>query len=227
MAGATARTLFFTIFLSSSSFTHLSRRSNLIPLLTRSKPIINVPPPRFRTFCSIATALETSKTDHQTKHSILLEKLRLRHLKDSAKSSELKNKDQTKKNSSSSSGESENFDGVVVKKNKLFGSFEELGLSEEVMGSVREMGIEVPTEIQCIGVPAVLQESSVVLGSHTGSGKTLAYLLPLVQVYSFSFSMVHDSLVLISAHKFAFFEYLLHDTSIACKWLILVALCVR
>ncbi|XP_057762290.1 DEAD-box ATP-dependent RNA helicase 39-like [Arachis stenosperma] len=182
MAGATARTLFFTVFLSSSSFTRLSRRSNLIPLLTRSKPIINVPPPRFRTLCSVATAPETSDTDHQTKHSVLLEKLRARHLKDSAKSSELKSKDQTKKNSSSSSGESENFDGVVVKKNKLVGSFEELGLSEEVMGSVREMGIEVPTEIQCIGVPAVLQENSVVLGSHTGSGKTLAYLLPLVQL---------------------------------------------
>ncbi|KAL1319609.1 hypothetical protein HN51_071853 [Arachis hypogaea] len=178
MAGATARTL----FLSSSSFTRLSHRCNLIPLLTRSKPIINVPPPRFRTFCSVATAPETSDTDHQTKHSVLLEKLRVRHLKDSAKSSELKNKDQTKKNSSSSTGENESFDGVVVKKNKLVGSFEELGLSEEVMGSVREMSIEVPTEIQCIGVPAVLQENSVVLGSHTGSGKTLAYLLPLVQL---------------------------------------------
>ncbi|MED6123186.1 DEAD-box ATP-dependent RNA helicase 39 [Stylosanthes scabra] len=180
MAGATARTLFFTLSLSSSSFTRLSRRSNLIPLLTRSKPIINVPPPRFRTFCSVAAAPETSETDHQTKHAVLLEKLRLRHLKDSVKSSESKNKDQTKKKNFD--GESENFDGVVVKKNKLVGSFEELGLSEEVMGSVREMGIEVPTEIQCIGIPAVLQENSVVLGSHTGSGKTLAYLLPLVQL---------------------------------------------
>lgn len=62
------------------------------------------------------------------------------------------------------------------------GSFEGLGLGDEVMGAVREMGIEVPTEIQCIGVPAVLDGKSVVLGSHTGSGKTLAYLLPLVQV---------------------------------------------
>lgn len=63
------------------------------------------------------------------------------------------------------------------------GSFEELGIGGEVMGAVREMGIEVPTEIQCIGVPAVLDGKSVVLGSHTGSGKTLAYLLPLVQVH--------------------------------------------
>lgn len=61
-------------------------------------------------------------------------------------------------------------------------TFDELGLSGEVMGAVREMGITVPTEIQCIGVPAVLEGKSVVLGSHTGSGKTLAYMLPLVQL---------------------------------------------
>lgn len=61
-------------------------------------------------------------------------------------------------------------------------SFEDLGFSEEVLSAVKEMGISVPTEIQYIGVPAMMQGRSVVLGSHTGSGKTLAYLLPLVQV---------------------------------------------
>lgn len=64
----------------------------------------------------------------------------------------------------------------------MVASFEGLGVSEEVMAAVSEMGIDVPTEIQGIGIPAVLEEKSVVLGSHTGSGKTLAYLLPLVQV---------------------------------------------
>jgi superfamily II DNA/RNA helicase len=52
------------------------------------------------------------------------------------------------------------------------------------MAVLGEMGISKPTEIQCVGVPAVLDGTSVVLGSHTGSGKTLAYLLPLVQVPS-------------------------------------------
>lgn len=61
-------------------------------------------------------------------------------------------------------------------------SFEELGLEEEVLAAMREAGITKPTEIQCVGVPAVLSGTSVVLGSHTGSGKTLAYLLPLVQL---------------------------------------------
>ncbi|CAN6972720.1 unnamed protein product, partial [Brassica rapa subsp. trilocularis] len=55
-------------------------------------------------------------------------------------------------------------------------------LIDEVMGALKEMNIEVPTEIQCIGVPAVMERKSVVLGSHTGSGKTLAYLLPIVQL---------------------------------------------
>ncbi|GAB4845196.1 hypothetical protein Ancab_038605 [Ancistrocladus abbreviatus] len=44
------------------------------------------------------------------------------------------------------------------------------------------MSISIPTEIQCIGIPAVLDGKSVVLGSHTGSGKTLAYMLPIVQL---------------------------------------------
>ena len=70
----------------------------------------------------------------------------------------------------------------MAEKEKVIATFEDLGVSEEVMEVVREMGIEVPTEIQGIGIPAVLEEKSVVLGSHTGSGKTLAYLLPLVQV---------------------------------------------
>lgn len=113
------------------------------------------------------------------KHSILLERLRLRHLKESAKLP------QTRDPKRVSAAETENEDGLKKKKKKeksVVGSFAELGLSEEVMGAVKEMGIEVPTEIQCIGVPAVLEGKNVVLGSHTGSGKTLAYMLPLVQL---------------------------------------------
>lgn len=72
--------------------------------------------------------------------------------------------------------------GLGSKRKIAASSFEELGLSDEVMAALEEMGISVPTEIQSIGVPAVLDGKSVVLGSHTGSGKTLAYMLPLVQV---------------------------------------------
>lgn len=69
----------------------------------------------------------------------------------------------------------------------MVSSFEELGLEVEVMGVLEELGISVPTEIQCLGIPSVLERKSVVLGSHTGSGKTLAYMLPIVQVSCSSF----------------------------------------
>ncbi|GJS73629.1 DEAD-box ATP-dependent RNA helicase 39 [Tanacetum coccineum] len=66
---------------------------------------------------------------------------------------------------------------------RVLGGFKELGLSDEVLEALEEeMGISVPTKIQGVGIPEVIQGKSVVLGSHTGSGKTLAQLLPLVQL---------------------------------------------
>ncbi|RDX81585.1 DEAD-box ATP-dependent RNA helicase 39, partial [Mucuna pruriens] len=164
MAGATGRTL-FTLSLSSSS--------SLTRLLARRVPLAKHLPlfPRLRPLCSVAAAPEAS----EAKHSMLLERLRARHLKDTARAAPEPRR-KAKGNASVAEAEKES-----VKEKKVVASFEELGVSEEVMGAVREMGIEVPTEIQAIGVPAVLEEKSVVLGSHTGSGKTLAYLLPLVQ----------------------------------------------
>lgn len=107
----------------------------------------------------------------------------MRHLKDSTKPT-LQHKTSTRHSADNSGSEKLGESGNGKKKmtKKVVESFEELGLSEEVMGAVREMGIQVPTEIQSIGIPAVLGGKSVVLGSHTGSGKTLAYLLPLVQL---------------------------------------------
>ena len=111
---------------------------------------------------------------------MLLERLRFRHLKDSASKPPLTTT--TSKPLNAVQTETEDGFKNKNKKKKVVERFEELGLTEEVMGVVKEMGIEVPTEIQCIGIPAVLEGKSVVLGSHTGSGKTFAYMLPLVQV---------------------------------------------
>nr|XP_010915082.2 DEAD-box ATP-dependent RNA helicase 39 isoform X2 [Elaeis guineensis] len=144
----------------------------------RARPL----PPRVylgfnRTRClSTAPAAEAEQATQSLRHSVLLERLRVRHLKDAAK------------RTPSSPASAAPITAAVEKKKKkekksvMASSFEELGLSEEVMGAVKEMGISVPTEIQCIGVPAVLEGRSVVLGSHTGSGKTLAYMLPIVQL---------------------------------------------
>ncbi|GLT75166.1 hypothetical protein SLA2020_469110 [Shorea laevis] len=136
--------------------------------------------PGFRPLCTVtttATPVPVIEPD-QIRHEMLLERLRLRHLKGSAKPPQAKTQEPVR----TLEKENEAYDGKKKKKKVVVGSFEELGLSEEVMGAVREMGIEVPTEIQGIGIPAVLEGKSVVLGSHTGSGKTLAYMLPLVQL---------------------------------------------
>ncbi|KAM0018457.1 putative RNA helicase [Helianthus debilis subsp. tardiflorus] len=138
--------------------------------------------PGFRPLTTAATTSTTTPITEQpslesSKHSILLERLRIKHLKDSVGN--------TYKGKKTQPLEGENGDvgvkNLEKKKEKVVG-FSELGLSEEVLGALGEMGITVPTEIQCLGIPAVLDEKSVVLGSHTGSGKTLAYLLPLVQL---------------------------------------------
>lgn len=65
-------------------------------------------------------------------------------------------------------------------------SFEKLGLSEEMVRACEEvLGVVLPSEIQCVGVPPVLSGSSVVMSAPSGSGRTLAYLLPLLQVYMY------------------------------------------
>lgn len=61
-------------------------------------------------------------------------------------------------------------------------TFEELGLNEELMQALDGLKIKTPTEVQCIGIPSVLAGEDVVIASHTGSGKTLTYMLPVVQV---------------------------------------------
>ncbi|KAL1196024.1 DEAD-box ATP-dependent RNA helicase 39 [Cardamine amara subsp. amara] len=174
MVGA-SRTI-LSLSLSSSLFT-FSKIPNVIPFLRLHKPSSRFHQ-AFRPLCAAAAtttpSTETNITDpDQLKHTILLERLRLRHLKESAKPPQQR--------PSSVVGVEEG-NSNRKKSKKLTENFEELGLSEEVMGALQELNIEVPTEIQCIGIPAVMERKSVVLGSHTGSGKTLAYLLPIVQL---------------------------------------------
>ncbi|CAK9174159.1 unnamed protein product [Ilex paraguariensis] len=185
--GGTGRTLLALSLSSSARFSFfLLSPVNRVFLLNP----LHRPPQRrvfigFRPLCFAAaastTTISTTGTVDQyvepVKHSMLLERLRLRHLKDSVKST------QPKPPKPSLVNESENGGSKNRKiKEPLASSFEELGLSEEVRGALEEMGISVPTEIQSIGIPAVLEGKSVVLGSHTGSGKTLAYMLPLAQL---------------------------------------------
>lgn len=58
--------------------------------------------------------------------------------------------------------------------------FNELGLPEEIVRAVDEMGFEEATEIQAKTIPLLLEGRDVIGRSHTGTGKTAAFGIPAV-----------------------------------------------
>jgi ATP-dependent RNA helicase RhlE len=59
-------------------------------------------------------------------------------------------------------------------------TFDQLGLSEEVMKAVRDAGYTNPTPIQAQAIPLVLKGRDVMGLAQTGTGKTAAFTLPIV-----------------------------------------------
>ncbi len=60
-------------------------------------------------------------------------------------------------------------------------TFEELGLSNEILAAVAALGYVAPTPIQEQAIPLVLEGRDVVGAAQTGTGKTAAFTLPLLQ----------------------------------------------
>ena len=60
-------------------------------------------------------------------------------------------------------------------------TFEELGLSDGMLGILPSFGIETPSEIQAKTIPLVLAGRDVIGGSATGSGKTLAFASGIIE----------------------------------------------
>jgi ATP-dependent RNA helicase DeaD len=60
-------------------------------------------------------------------------------------------------------------------------SFQDLGLSEELMLALDELGYEEPTAIQEQAIPELLAGHDVIGQAQTGTGKTAAFGLPLLQ----------------------------------------------
>ncbi|MGF1903203.1 DEAD/DEAH box helicase [Aliivibrio sifiae] len=60
-------------------------------------------------------------------------------------------------------------------------SFASLGLSEQLLNTVSELGFKEATPIQQQAIPLVLQGHDVLAGAQTGTGKTAAFGLPLIQ----------------------------------------------
>ena len=65
---------------------------------------------------------------------------------------------------------------------KVVSSFRELGLCDELIKVLEKLMLLVPTEIQCVGIPAVLEGKNLLMSSVSGPDRILAYLLPLIQV---------------------------------------------
>src|SRR5579875_1869519 len=62
--------------------------------------------------------------------------------------------------------------------------FAELGLSDEVLRAVDEMGYRHPTPIQAQAVPVVLMGRDVLGCAQTGTGKTASFTLPMLDILS-------------------------------------------
>ncbi|HHS95299.1 MAG TPA: DEAD/DEAH box helicase [Phaeodactylibacter sp.] len=62
-------------------------------------------------------------------------------------------------------------------------SFQDLGLSPELIQTISKMGFETPTPIQVQAIPLLLQNETDLVGlAQTGTGKTAAFGLPLIEL---------------------------------------------
>ena len=60
--------------------------------------------------------------------------------------------------------------------------FEELGLSDEALRAVADIGYDVPTPIQEKAIPVVLQGRDLFGVAQTGTGKTASFTLPMIDI---------------------------------------------
>ena len=59
-------------------------------------------------------------------------------------------------------------------------SFDSLGLSDNILKGINEMGYEDPTPIQLRGIPLILDGKDVIGSAQSGTGKTAAFGLPIL-----------------------------------------------
>eukprot|EP00252_Welwitschia_mirabilis_P002789 TRINITY_DN1277_c0_g1_i1.p1 TRINITY_DN1277_c0_g1~~TRINITY_DN1277_c0_g1_i1.p1 ORF type:complete len:581 (+),score=127.42 TRINITY_DN1277_c0_g1_i1:331-2073(+) len=59
-------------------------------------------------------------------------------------------------------------------------SFSAFNLSKPLLERLKNLGLDVPTDVQASAIPPILEGHDVAIQSYTGSGKTLAYLLPIL-----------------------------------------------
>ena len=84
-------------------------------------------------------------------------------------------------------------------------NFSELGLSDELVRAVTEMGYTTPTPIQEKAIPVVLMARDLVGLAQTGTGKTAGFTLPMIEMLSSgrARSRMPRSLVLVPTRELA------------------------
>lgn len=60
-------------------------------------------------------------------------------------------------------------------------SFEQLGLDTWLIDRLAKNFIKIPTDIQTLSIPLIMEGHDVLGKAPTGTGKTLAFLLPIFQ----------------------------------------------
>ena len=60
--------------------------------------------------------------------------------------------------------------------------FQELGLSEQILKSIKEIGYKTPSQIQEQAIPHVLMGRDILGCAQTGTGKTASFMLPLIEI---------------------------------------------
>lgn len=65
-------------------------------------------------------------------------------------------------------------------------SFDDMGLSDNVLRGIYAYGFETPSQVQQIAIVPILNGRDVVIQSHSGTGKTAAFAIPALQKIDYS-----------------------------------------
>jgi len=82
-------------------------------------------------------------------------------------------------------------------------TFEDFGLSQEVLGALVDMGFESPTPIQKAALPSALAGRDVIGLAQTGTGKTAAFGIPLIEAAGDGSRKQPSALVLVPTRELA------------------------
>ena len=64
----------------------------------------------------------------------------------------------------------------------MLSSFNDLGITSPILKALKDMGFEVPTEVQSRAIPHILNHEDLIVRSKTGSGKTAVFGVSMLQM---------------------------------------------